>query len=47
MQLGPDRYLDARDPEKSSIARWEKGPGTVVSFVCGYVEEAGEGGGQG
>ncbi|CAN0528428.1 unnamed protein product, partial [Ectocarpus sp. 8 AP-2014] len=22
MQLGPDRYLDARDPEKSSIARW-------------------------
>ncbi|CAN0069334.1 unnamed protein product [Pylaiella littoralis] len=22
MQLGPDRYLDARDPEKSSIARY-------------------------
>lgn len=23
MQLGPDRYLDARDPGTSSIARWE------------------------
>lgn len=28
MQLGPDRYLDARDPEKSSIARWDRGAGS-------------------
>lgn len=29
MQLGPDRYLDARDPEKSSIARWDSRPFTM------------------
>lgn len=34
MKLGPDQYLDARDPEKSSIARWDSRPVTGwVGFV--------------